>query len=262
MRSPIVYYFSGTGNSLTVARDLVAALAPAELVAIPTALKGPIEPLASTIGIVFPVYMAGLPLIVDEFCKKLNPQEPAYIYGVATHGGMPGGTLLQLRRCIEARAMIFSAGFAVKMPGNYTPLYGAPPEEKQKRLFAEEKESVREIAQYVKAKVPGPVESSNILVNLLATGILYQLGASRIRTMDRSFRVTDRCNGCGLCEKVCPAADIEMRGGKPAWLGRCEQCMACLQWCPQEAIEVGRRTVGRRRYHHPDVTAKDMMLRG
>jgi len=37
--------------------------------------------------------------------------------------------------------------------------------------------------------------------------------------------------------------------------------MACIQWCPVEAIQVGKRTRGRRRYHHPEVTAHDLCLR-
>jgi formate hydrogenlyase subunit 6/NADH:ubiquinone oxidoreductase subunit I len=46
---------------------------------------------------------------------------------------------------------------------------------------------------------------------------------------------------------------------KPAWLHRCEQCLACLQWCPQEAIQHGEKTAKYRRYHHPEVTLKDML---
>ncbi|MBN1673737.1 MAG: hypothetical protein JXR37_22005 [Kiritimatiellae bacterium] len=49
------------------------------------------------------------------------------------------------------------------------------------------------------------------------------------------------------------------RNEKPSWLHRCEQCLACLHWCPQEAIQVGKKTVGRARYHHPDVRARDLM---
>ena len=35
---------------------------------------------------------------------------------------------------------------------------------------------------------------------------------------------------------------VELKDGRPMWLHRCEQCMACLQWCPAEAIEFGRST--------------------
>ena len=53
--------------------------------------------------------------------------------------------------------------------------------------------------------------------------------------------------------------NIEMVNERPAWLHRCEQCFACLQWCPQEAIQYGKKTVKYPRYHHPEVTLKDML---
>ena len=58
--STILYYFSGTGNSLVVARDLAAALGTTTLVAIPTALQEPASGVADAavaadaVGIVFP----------------------------------------------------------------------------------------------------------------------------------------------------------------------------------------------------------------
>jgi MinD superfamily P-loop ATPase len=49
-----------------------------------------------------------------------------------------------------------------------------------------------------------------------------------------------------------------MVDGRPTWHHRCEQCFACLQWCPEEAIQFGTETAGKDRYHHPDVTLADM----
>jgi len=43
------------------------------------------------------------------------------------------------------------------------------------------------------------------------------------------------------------------------WQHHCEKCFACLQWCPQEAIQFGSKTSGRKRYHHPDVKLADMV---
>ena len=38
-----------------------------------------------------------------------------------------------------------------------------------------------------------------------------------------------------------------------------EQCYACVQWCPQEAIQANKRTPRRERYRNPDVTLKDII---
>jgi NAD-dependent dihydropyrimidine dehydrogenase PreA subunit len=80
-----------------------------------------------------------------------------------------------------------------------------------------------------------------------------------IKLMDHGFRADENCTGCGTCEKVCPVGDIKMEGGRPVWLHKCTQCFACLQWCPKEAIQFGKGTSGRKRYHHPDVKLSDMM---
>lgn len=256
-----LYYFSGTGNSLVVARDLAAALGDATVIPIPQALAEGRKPTADCVGIIFPVYMWGPPLIVSEFARRLDVSPETYIFAVATYGGFPAGTLGVIDRILRGRSRKLSAGFGVLMPGNYTPMYGAPPEEKQAACFAKEKERIGQIASTVRQRQAGRLEGNNMLANFLFTTLLYRVGSPHIPSFDRKFRVTERCNGCGVCAKVCPVGNIDMRDGKPVWRGHTEHCMACLQWCPQEAIEFGAKTAGRRRYHHPEVRAADIGLR-
>lgn len=118
------------------------------------------------------------------------------------------------------------------------------------------------IAAAVKARQPGPFVSSNALVNSFFHTLLYTVSMPRMGGSDKKFFVQETCNRCGLCEKVCPVQNIRLVDGRPAWQHHCEQCMACLQWCPQEAIQFGKATIGRRRYRHPEFKAADFMLRG
>lgn len=32
----------------------------------------------------------------------------------------------------------------------------------------------------------------------------------------------------------------------------CDQCFACLQWYPQNALQYGKSTMDKKRYHHPE----------
>ena len=255
-----LFYFSGTGNSLKVARDLAGELGGAEVIPVTRAIGGETDIDAECIGLVFPVYAWGLPLIVAELCRKFVPMQSAYIFAVATYGGLAGGTLIQLKKLLERKKLTLAAGFAVRMPGNYTPLYGAIPEDRQQKMFAEENRRVREIAEKVRARKRGKIETGNFLVNLILSGLIYRLFSSYVHGSDRFFRVTDKCDGCGICRKVCPVTNIEMRSGKPAWQHKCEQCMACLQWCPQADIQFGGKTEGRKRYRHPEFVVKDFIL--
>lgn len=77
--------------------------------------------------------------------------------------------------------------------------------------------------------------------------------------MDGKFCADEKCNSCGICEKICPSNNITLIEGKPDWHQKCEQCLACIQWCPQEAIQYGKKTIKYKRYHHPQVKLKDMV---
>lgn len=254
-----IFYFSGTGNSLKVARDLAQGLGETELIPIPQALKQPPQATADRIGLVFPVYMFGLPLLVAEFCRRFEPSASATLFAVATCGGLAAGTLDQLRTLLGQRGLALSAGFVVTMPGNYIPLYGAQSAARQQKLFAAAKERVAGIVRTIQSGQPARVEAGTWFGRALG-GWIYRHGSARIRASDRKFWVTDRCDSCGVCRRVCPVDNIVMTEGRPVWQHHCEQCVACLQWCPREAIQFGRRTEHRKRYRHPEATAKDFML--
>ncbi len=255
-----LYYFSGTGNSLVVARDIAAALGDTELIPVSKALNTGAKAPVDSIGIVFPVYIWGMPLVVDAFIKKLNPSDAKYFFAVCTYGGFPGATLVQVTEALKTRGITLSAGFGAQMPGNYTPMYGAIEDEKQKKMFSAEKEKIKKIAEAVKEKRSIAPEKSFFLANLIFSGLIYKFSAPHMPEMDGKFFADAKCNSCGVCSRVCPAKNIELKDGKPVWQHRCYQCMACIQWCPVQAIQYGGGTAKRKRYHHPDVKLADFLI--
>jgi ferredoxin len=253
-----IYYFSATGNSLTVAKDIAAGLDDVKIIPITKALKNDYEEFFDVIGVVYPVYMFGLPLIVADFLEQIKLKPQTYIFTVATLGGLPGLTHTQTREILRRRGFSLSAGFSVLMPGNYTPLYAALPQEKQEELFRKEKLRINTIVTTIKEQKRGIMEEKPFLFNFLLNKLLYKGGTKQIPLSGKNFWVTEACTRCGLCAKVCPVDNVEMAEGKPKWLFHCQHCMACLQWCPVEAIQYGKSTQGKRRYHHPAVTAQDI----
>ena len=82
-----VYYFSGTGNSLVLAK-LVAERLGGALIPIASVIdREKIEPAADVIGITFPVYYADAPNIVRRFAEKLANTEGKYIFAISNYGG-------------------------------------------------------------------------------------------------------------------------------------------------------------------------------
>lgn len=53
-----------------------------------------------------------------------------------------------------------------------------------------------------------------------------------------SIEVTDSCNGCGICQPICPVDDISITGNIAVIGDRCIGCGCCANVCPEEAIKV------------------------
>ncbi len=255
----VIYYFSATGNSLAVAKDLQSALGDTALTAIDDG-SSPIEVTAKTIGVVFPVYCWGLPSAVDSFMGRLRLSGDAFVYSVATYGGSAGLAHKQAQSILSRQAIVLSAYFSVKMPGNYIPMYDVPSEPKREAMFLREKAIAPEIA----TKVKNRARMKKIGVSPVDAIILRNVYAKflgKMKKVDETFTVDASCNSCGSCARVCPKGNIALVDGKPSWEHRCESCLACVHWCPQRAIQIGDSIRGRARYHHPSVSLTEMSHR-
>jgi ferredoxin len=255
----VIYYFSATGNSLVVAKDLAKGLDNARIIPINEAVKSLDATAFDAVGFVYPVYMFGLPLIVADFLTalKINPQ--AYIFSVTTLGGLNGRAHSLVKEILKKRNLNLASGFSVIMPGNYTPLYGAFSRERQDKMFAGQKIKTQKILDCVRQKKCGLMEEKPFLLNLLLYKVFYKFGSRHIPLSAKGFWATEKCTKCGLCAKICPVGNIQMQEAGPRWLTHCQHCMGCLQWCPVEAIQYKNFTFGKKRYHHPDVQALDII---
>ncbi len=252
-----LYVYTGTGNSLWVARQLASELKRATIEFMPCPQKA-FKAQADAVGIIFPVHIWGLPSRVIQFVKHLKVKPRTFLFAVTVNAGQPAATLLQLQRLMASRGLSLSLGYSISLPSNYIPWGGPGPMDKQQKRFKEAQERVKTIAGAVMRQERNKVDRGPLWQNILFS-LLYKLSFRQVPTMDKKFWADEKCNSCGICFKVCPAANIEMTNGKPTWLHRCEQCLACLQWCPQEAIQYGEKTARYQRYHHPKVILKDML---
>jgi ferredoxin len=252
----ILYYFTGTGNSLSVAGVLCRELGDCELVAIAPVRDpaGTISPEADRVGIVTPVYFFGLPSLVAVFAGRLDLSRARYVFAVATMGGSGGSAALRqldgiLRRGPGGKGL--DAGFTVRMPGNYILMYEPPQGTKQEEILRDADRRVAEIAGLVNRGHRARLAWSPLAS--LVHSVMYPRFIAGVHDADRKFTVDDRCTSCGICAAVCPAGNIELGDGRPAWIHRCEQCMACIHLCPTGAIQAGPKTGTRARYRNPTV---------
>lgn len=256
----MIYYFSGTGNSLVIAKDLASELPGSEVVRMAAVDgTGPIYSGSEALGIVYPVYALGIPLMVARFISNLVPREGQYVFIVANYAKFQGAGISRARRLLRKRGIDLFAGFGLRMPNSYLPFGGADPEEVRVRLFEQEKKMVKEISLNVKAKKRSAPETGCFWGRCLFSEPVAFLSALMMHGEDKNFKLNENCDGCALCQKLCPVGNIVMTGSRPSWQHNCELCFACLNWCPREAIEFGRSTAGKERYRHPEISYREML---
>lgn len=249
-----IYWFSGTGNCYWLATQLRGLLGDgdAELQSIASdEWRG--SALPGRAIVMYPAFAGRLPLIVQRFLRDAPFSADTDIHLIASFALWRTGCLSVARAILAGRGLDARAAFAIKMPNNYTPFGGAAPEEKQNQMFQKAGERLPEIVQTINDPARRAWEGGSFLARfwVFANTWMIKLGAGE----DRHFHSDENCDGCGLCARICPVKNIEMRSGRPVWLGHSEQCFRCLQYCPRESIQYKQSTVGRKRYHHPAVPA-------
>ena len=248
----VIFWFSGTGNSLYAAKNLAEGIGGAELVRVTDdAPAGSYGGEGEKVGFVIPSYYCNLPRAVSTFIEKADIRPGSYIFGVVTMGKLGQGTVSALAKALKAKGLRLSYGKGVKMPANYVAMYNPADKLKVAEELAETDILLSgfagEIAEGAEALKGFPFIGKKLYKN--------------IPELDKAFFYRDVCIGCYLCEKICPVRNIQMDGDRPKWLGKCEHCMACISWCPVKAIEYGEKTRERRRYRNPKINASELSAR-
>jgi len=251
-KSSRIFWFSGTGNSLYAAKRLSAEMGGCPLEQITDAApEGAVGGPGTKAGFVFPSYYGNLPRAVHAFVEKLEIKPDTYIFAVVTMGAVGQGSVGALDKALKAKGLRLNYGRGVLMPANYVISYNPADRDKKTKALDKADERLRVFAREISARMQSvksfPVTANNLFKD--------------IEKLDAAFTVNGDCNGCGLCEKICPVRNIKLKNGKPEWQRRCEHCVACISWCPAEAINYGGKTQNRRRYRNPRVTADELTRR-
>lgn len=259
----MIYYFSGTGNSKWVAEQLAAQLGDhvlsiADLLRAENAEAAIAESAAGAVrlGIVAPIYAWGMPLIVMDFARKLAAALPAagrtapdgspapkavFHFAVATCGEDTGRALTRLSRVFP-----LNSSYSIVMPNNCVTLMDVDTPEAARQAVDAARLRLPRIAEEIGAERPVTEvhEGSAAAFKTACINPLF----SRFAMSPKNFRADENCTGCGLCAKVCPLGTIHLENGRPLWSGRCQMCQACINRCPQKAIQYGSATENRGRY--------------
>lgn len=258
----IFYYFTGTGNSLHVARSLAKALGDCTLIslagdsALPTPGTG-----VDTVGFTFPVHFWDMPALVRDRVRQLRIDGNPYVFAAITCDGGPGRTLFSLAKLLKEKGQSLAAGYSVNMPDScYAMVNLITPPEQRAPILETAEARLAELAGAIRRKErPGITTPGSPVYG--PGSVLMKTMATKGYRMQRRYRADERCNACGICQRICPTGNITVEGGKVTWGDRCAQCQACFHWCPKQAIQLDKKTPAIARYHHPQIGLKDMLLR-
>ena len=246
-----IFCFSGSGNSYWVAETLAAHLSDTTVVMIPTLLEARGIELGERVGFVYPVYKGFPPNLVTYFVEELlagqNAEHVEYLFQISTCYLSPFWAQYAMESSLFKVGMGVSYTNRVKMADTFVPLFKTPDSDRIDRLYSEAEKKIATIA--------GEIEEGAIKIARSAPfakiATRYMMKPVQRAMMDSAegFAVTDACTGCGLCYRICPSENIEMRDGKPTWDRLCSSCLACYHRCPEQAITFKRRIRGG---HYPN----------
>lgn len=247
----MILYFSGTGNSEYAAKRIAAELQDEAVNLFHKIRRNDCSKINSETPwvIVTPTYGWRIPRILQEWLSKPELKGAKDIYFVMTCGGSIGNAGKYVRKLCSKKGLSFKGCIPVVMPENYIALFEAPEQNEALEIIAKAEPVLDEAARLIKNR-EAYAQPAVTLKDRLSSSIVNDIYYPAV-IHAKKFYATDRCTSCGMCERICPLKNIDIKEGKPVWKDRCTHCMACICRCPAEAIEYGSHSKGLVRYLCP-----------
>jgi len=255
----LICYFSGTGNSLAIAKKVNEALDKSELFSITEeSFLSPIqEKNYAKIAIIFPSYAYGLPKLVKQFLSRFPFRAP-YIALVVSCGSSPGGTLHSAKRILKRQNISSSYHLEIQTVENFIPIFGEQPPEKIAKRLTNQEVKTRELIAAIKAEKQNKLKGIKPI-----SAIVSHIFLAASPLLAKCIKVNKNCTKCEHCIKICPtnALFLNKKGKIKIKARRCNLCQACLNLCPQNALTLARLKKKTKKYHHPDISGKEFLKR-
>ena len=231
----IILYFTGTGNCLYIARQLAGK--HAELLSIPQLMKqGRYEFEADEIGIVYPIYGHMPPYMVRQFIREAKLQAE-YKFAVLTYGARKCDAVEIWDDISRKAGNVFDYINTIVMVDNWLPNFDMNEQILIDKHIPENlQEITADLAERKRWHEPVTEEERQMHRGFMQwTKLDPEVGF--LMKSEKCFSVTDACIGCGACVSVCPRGNYELTSAGVKMSGDCEYCFACIQNCPQKAIQ-------------------------
>ena len=224
----MVFYFTGTGNSLYIAKQIEK-----NPLSIPQMIhRKPLNYQDDSIGIVSPVYGHELPRMVKDFLQKAVFQSK-YFYIILTYGNRHGGAAELAKNFCDNCGIKVNYINVIQMVDNWLPGFDMEEEKKTDKNIERQLLHIIDDLNAGKNMIARVTEEDRAAQQQL----LERMNQTLPRLWQHLFKITEHCIGCGICQKVCPSASTQLMEGTAVYFsGNCQTCLACVHACPQKAI--------------------------
>ena len=262
----MIFYFSGTGNSLAIARCLSKALNDDLISMAKPTIHDCLTAKSNKqiLGFVFPVYAWGMPAIVEFFLrhtfssyislfydniqsdkhfKNELKHKGIYFFLILTCGDDTGETHKIFRKALKKIYKLdINAYWSVQMPNTYIAIPGFDTD--NAHIIQNKLKNASSAIQHIATAITK--RETNICQ--VCTGTLPYFKSYILRPLfklflssPKGFHIEEKlCIGCRKCALACPLGNILMdEHMKPQWKNNCTICFACYQKCPKHAIRWG-----------------------
>ena len=168
-------------------------------------------------------------------------------FPVVTCGSEIGNAAGYNRMLCQEKQLSYMGTAQIVMPENYIAMFDAPQAEEARQIVAKSEPDIDRVISAIAANQAFTPPRNNFYDRFMSGPVNPIFYTFFVKA--NAFTAGSACTGCGQCARLCPTNNITIQNGKPVWGSDCTHCMACICHCPTEAIEYGKKSLGKPRYY-------------
>jgi len=251
----LLIVFSGTGNTLFLAKMLQQSIGDIDIIQLKKNTNTPIFTNYQSIGFLTPLYYYKVPLIVKRFIENSELPKDKYYFTLVSRGVNPeGAAIKQIQTILKKKCIKLQFGKYITMPMNDITFYKPAKHNIESKLDNITK-TLDEVIYYIKNKKEYIETEPLAFIAPLINGFLFR----NSQYHDKYFNLDSlKCTKCDLCASICPMKNIILNP-EPTWNHNCEMCLRCYHYCPQYAISYKKVNANLHRYNNPRILISELV---